>query len=193
MKQAAAVVQDFIRSSSYPVYDMAQHTGFWRSLLVRYSERNNQLLMVVIVGNPHNRSLSNANEALQLVTDEIRQEIDTVMRELMQCCVSKIPHLASFSYQLYFLFISQSLLDLPVYPTLDLTALSKPCMESLTSKNACSISPSVFRLMPSSKSILPWRKSSTKILEIGYLYTKIHFCWMCAVELVQSDFVWQIV
>lgn len=100
MKQAAAVVQEFIRSSEYKVYDMAQHMGFWRSLLVRYSERNNQLLMLVVVANPHAKSLPHAKEALALVTDEIRTEIHTVLTDLMKVCVEKIPSLASFNYQM---------------------------------------------------------------------------------------------
>lgn len=101
MKQAAAVVQDFIRSSEYKVYDMAHHVGFWRSLLVRYSERNNQLMMLVVVANPHERSLPNAKEAMTLITDAIREEIDVVMKELVKVCVEKIPSLASFNYQMY--------------------------------------------------------------------------------------------
>lgn len=101
MKQAAAVVQEFIRASEYKVYDMAHHVGFWRSLLVRYSERNNQLLMLVVVGNPHEKSLPQAKEALALVTDEVRSEINSVLTELMKVCVEKIPSLASFSYQLF--------------------------------------------------------------------------------------------
>lgn len=101
MKQAVAVVQEFIRSKEYKVYDMCHHVGFWRSLLVRHSERNNQLMIVVIVGNPYEQSLPNANEALKQMSEEVRQEIDSVMKELANVCVEKIPSLASFSYQMY--------------------------------------------------------------------------------------------
>ena len=100
MKQAVAVVQEFIRSSEYKVYDMAHHMGFWRSLLVRHSERTNQLMLVLVVANPYQRSLPKAEEGLKLVTEEVFKEIEEVMQKLMHVCVEKIPSLASFSYQM---------------------------------------------------------------------------------------------
>ena len=105
MKQAASIVQQFIRLSSYKVYDMCHHIGFWRSLLVRYSERTNQLLLLVVVGNPYVESTPKAEDALQQMTEEVRQEIDKVMNDLMRVCSEHLPSLASFNYQMFLLLL----------------------------------------------------------------------------------------
>ena len=45
--------QDFIRQSSLPVYDEVQDKGVWRNLLVRSSERMNQILVMVVACTKH--------------------------------------------------------------------------------------------------------------------------------------------
>lgn len=101
MKQVVKRVEAFITSKSYPTYDMCQHLGFWRSLLLRYSERTNQLLVLVVVGNPYERSLPNAREALSKLTDAVRREIDDVMKELLAFVSSEVSCIASFNYQMF--------------------------------------------------------------------------------------------
>lgn len=89
MKRVALAVQAFVRSKEYEVYDMCKHIGFWRTLLVRYSARTDQLCVLVIVGNPYEESVPKAAEGLARVTDAVRAEIDGVMRELLgRCCRS---------------------------------------------------------------------------------------------------------
>ena len=101
MKQVVKRVEAFITLKSYPTYDMCQHLGFWRSLLLRYSERTNQLLVLVVVGNPYERSLPNAREALSKLTDAVRREIDDVMKELLAFVSSEVSCIASFNYQMF--------------------------------------------------------------------------------------------
>ena len=100
MKQAATIVQNFIRTHSYSTYDMCQHIGFWRSLLVRFSDRTNQLCLVVIVGNPYERSTPKAEDAVEKLTAAVREEIDRLMHELLGVVRTDLPCLASFSYQM---------------------------------------------------------------------------------------------
>ena len=100
MKQVVKRVEAFIVSKSYQTYDMCQHLGFWRSLLLRYSERTNQLLILVVVGNPYERSLPKAQEALAKLTDATRREIDGVMKELLAFVASEVSCIASFNYQM---------------------------------------------------------------------------------------------
>lgn len=100
MKQVVKRVEAFIVSKSYQTYDMCQHLGFWRSLLLRYSERTNQLLILVVVGNPYERSLPKAQEALAKLTDATRSEIDGVMKELLAFVASEVSCIASFNYQM---------------------------------------------------------------------------------------------
>ena len=107
MKQVVKRVEAFIGSKPYQTYDMCQHLGFWRSLLLRYSERTNQLLILVVVGNPYECSLPNAQEAISKLTDATRCEIDNVMKELLAFVSSDISCIASFNYQM---FVSLSIL-----------------------------------------------------------------------------------
>ena len=100
MKQVVKRVEAFIVSKSYQTYDMCQHLGFWRSLLLRYSERTNQLLILVVVGNPYERSLPKAQEALAKLTDATRSEIDGVMKELLAFVAAEVSCIASFNYQM---------------------------------------------------------------------------------------------
>ena len=101
MKQVVSLIQQYIRSTSYSVYDMCNHVGFWRSLLLRYSARNNQLCVLVVVGNPYAKSTPKAEEALSLLTEEIRKEIDQVMREVLEALQPVVDVIASFNYQMY--------------------------------------------------------------------------------------------
>ena len=100
MKQVVKRVEAFIVSKSYQTYDMCQHLGFWRSLLLLYSERTNQLLILVVVGNPYERSLPKAQEALAKLTDATRSEIDGVMKELLAFVAAEVSCIASFNYQM---------------------------------------------------------------------------------------------
>ena len=74
--------------------------GFWRTLLVRYSARTDQLCVLVIVGNPYEESVPKAAEGLARVTDAVRAEIDGVMRELLGALLPQFPCLASYNYQM---------------------------------------------------------------------------------------------
>ena len=101
MKAVAAAVQTFVRASAFPVYDMCNHVGFWRSLLLRYSARTDQLCVLLVVGNPQAKSLPKAEEAAKLLTDAIRAEIDTLLRQLQTQIVAAFPCVASFNYQMW--------------------------------------------------------------------------------------------
>lgn len=100
MKRVVLAVQAFVRSKEYEVYDMCKHIGFWRTLLVRYSARMDQLCVLVIVGNPYEESVPKAAEGLARVTDAVRAEIDGVMRELLGALLPQFPCLASYNYQM---------------------------------------------------------------------------------------------
>ena len=100
MKQVVSLVQSYIRSTSYAVYDMCNHIGFWRSLLLRYSARNNQLCVLVVVGNPYAKSMPKAADALELLTDAIRTEIDEVMKGVLNALQPVSSSIASFNYQM---------------------------------------------------------------------------------------------
>ena len=106
MKQVVTSVQSFICSKSYEVYDMCNHVGFWRSLLLRYSARTDQFCVLLVVGNPYVKSTPKAEEAEECLTDSIRQEIDSVMQELVTSLKSSFSCLASFGYQMLILIIS---------------------------------------------------------------------------------------
>ena len=101
MKRVVRIVQDFVRSRSYQPYDMCSHLGFWRSLLLRHSERTNQLMVLLVVGNPYERSLARVEEANAKLTDAIRGEIDGVLRDLLSVVTQQIDCVASFGYQMY--------------------------------------------------------------------------------------------
>ena len=101
MKAVAASVQSFVRESHYAVYDMCNHVGFWRSLLLRYSARTDQLCVLVVVGNPQAKSLPKAEEAAALLTDAIREEIDALLRQLQERIVAAFPCVTSFNYQMW--------------------------------------------------------------------------------------------
>ena len=101
MKRVVRIVQDFVRSRSYQPYDMCSHLGFWRSLLLRHSERTNQLMVLLVVGNPYERSLARVEEANAKLTDAIRGEIDGVLRDLLSVVTQQIDCVASFGYQIF--------------------------------------------------------------------------------------------
>jgi hypothetical protein len=72
------IVKIFIRHlrvSSLKVYDQYQHTGVWRLLTVRYSERTNQLILMLCV------SLKGVDEDLW------RQEKQTLVDVLSQATI----------------------------------------------------------------------------------------------------------
>ena len=106
MKMVAHAVQSFICSKSYDVYDMCNHVGFWRSLLLRYSARTDQLCVLVVVGNPYAKSTPKADEAEECLTDTIRHEIDSLMQELGTLLQSSFSCLASYGYQMSILLFS---------------------------------------------------------------------------------------
>ena len=99
-------VQSFIRSKTYEVYDMCNHVGFWRSLLLRYSARTDQLCVLLVVGNPYAKSTPKAEEAELFLTESIKQEIDSLMHELLNTLQSSFSCLASFNYQMSILIPS---------------------------------------------------------------------------------------
>ena len=101
MKRVALAVQAFVRSKEYAVYDMCNHIGFWRTLLVRYSARTDQLCVLVIVGNPYEASTPKPAEGLEKVTEAMRQEIDGVMKDLLQTLLPAFPCLVSYNYQMH--------------------------------------------------------------------------------------------
>lgn len=101
MKRVAQAVEAFVRASSYAVYDMCNHIGFWRTLLVRYSARTDQLCVLVIVGNPYEASTPKPAEGLEKVTEAVRQEIDGVMKDLLQTLLPAFPCLVSYNYQMH--------------------------------------------------------------------------------------------
>mgnify|MGYP003262440768 CR=1 FL=1 len=109
MKRVVKIVQDFVRSRAYQTYDMCNHLGFWRSLLLRYSERTNQLMVLLVVGNPYERSLPRVEEANAKLTDAIRAEIDGVLRDLLSVLTRQIDCVASFGYQMYSLPLASTL------------------------------------------------------------------------------------
>ena len=187
MKQVVKRVEAFIVSKSYQTYDMCQHLGFWRSLLLRYSERTNQLLILVVVGNPYERSLPKAQEALAKLTDATRSEIDGVMKELLAFVASEVSCIASFNYQMS---LSLSCVELFRFtsPCLARIAPSSRCKASRSSKSASSISRSACRPTRFSRSTRRWRKCSTRTLATGSLSTRTRFCSMCAAEREPSDF-----
>ena len=47
VKRIVGLVQQFVRSSRFPVYRRETHKGVWRTLLVRHSDRTKQLMIVL--------------------------------------------------------------------------------------------------------------------------------------------------
>lgn len=136
MKAVAACVQSFVREHDYAVYDMCNHVGFWRSLLLRYSARTDQLCVLVVVGNPQAKSLPKAKEAAALLTDAIRGEIDALLRTLEERVVAAFPCVASFNYQMWLRGETSSVAS-PASRTPARTVRSSRCMVAANGGVTC--------------------------------------------------------